>query len=1324
MKRTKFQKALCLIFCLVLMITVIPVTPLPLLAATEKLSFTPKASDVAPEYDVRIFGESREARPMTGTDVAAMQVVLTADALAISTSVTSYGNDTGSVTMALFAFDTDYDISLLNSPVAEYTFVDFPDGGDLALNFSADDPLPAGEYILVLYDMKDSTPTANGGSKQGIGIFLHEPHEGQRSYVNGAHVSDCSMPVSVKYATTPEPLYGIPTKPSAVDVSFAPHMGAALDFRKETTKAQLSAEYQSKASYVTEGGESYLRLKASKDASDPFQFISLPNTVIKCSEYKYVAIRIRRTEGSNLNAQLYFITDETDIGEAASIKWVYEDTADWQTVILNLGDKDNYIGSLKALRLDYFQDSPGEHHVDVQYIALFRSEEAARAFYGNFDDYADESYNQEEVKDPTMNPDYSTYVSADAPADTVDGKLTANGQLGYMYKDYVYAMDFSQKPEAYAIDGGYVFVSVDNAVAKDGRLLCKAFTNYAFYTKHYVGDAYGIRGGALEFDMVMESGSIAVTLRQMMTNDDYTKSGIRFTLDADGVLTVEEHDGLTDTVQLNVDLTKEHHFAFADQGASLSLMIDGAAVYTLTWERYTQTLTTPAGASYTASRVADTGYAAFSASRTRGYVDNVSYTYTDIVKKTASVTTPVDYSTWVAIDDLDRTTPTHAEVGADKGKYVGIFYFLTHSADTWTRDVNDVTKLYLEGGTQHVTSTLSKSHNAYWAEPYFGYYSSLDTWVFRKHAYMLDAAGVDFIFLDVSNNTFHVEQAKTLFDTWKTIRDEGGHTPQIAFMYGDMPFTLLNGLYTLLEPFYNNPEYQDLLFCWEGKPLVLGNKDTLDDRRWTVSDTTPQTKDYYRAQLEANPLLNTFYEKTYKSLIKDQLTVRKCWAWQAGKNKSTYGYWDWLQESPQALGTDFDGNPEQISVSMGVHAHTNTGRSYLNGDNSYNTDGNYGFTLGTARYGYFFAEQFDYALTRNVDVVMITGWNEWWAGVQKTDNAGQTCGATSTPNFYLVDQLSPEYSRDGEPMKIRDGEDSVGFGDNYYYQMVSYIRKFKGLNAAPATVNGGSLSTAEQTDWEKVSPAFTDTAGDVAFRNQLGWGYAYRYTNGTARNDLNTAKISQDNDYIYFHVTTASPLITVDDELWMNLYVDTDNDLSTGWEGFDYMINRSRTDKTVSVEKFVDGKWVFETVGEAEYTLSESSMTVKVAKTMLGCTTGEAVSLHFKWADNADVAGDVMRFMDLGDTAPNDRFVFAYTASTTEDERNKVTETETETDTSAPESETGSVTTSAPETEFESETESETEPSKGCRSSMGVGGVLVAAVAGLMLTGKRKREDD
>ena len=310
--------------------------------------------------------------------------------------------------------------------------------------------------------------------------------------------------------------------------------------------------------------------------------------------------------------------------------------------------------------------------------------------------------------------------------------------------------------------------------------------------------------------------------------------------------------------------------------------------------------------------------------------------------------------------------------------------------------------------------------------------------------------------------------------------------------------------------------------------------------------------------------------------------------------------------------------------------------------------------------------------------------------------------------------MSPEYSRDGEPMRLRVG---AGFGDNYYYQMVSYIRKFKGLNAAPATVNGGTLNTADTAEWAKVSPAFTDILGDTDLRSFPSFCSEFLYVNGTARNDLDTAKVSQDADHLYFHITTATPLITADDELWMNLYIDADQNPATGWEGFDYLVNRSRTDKTVSIEKFVDGKWVFEAVGEGEYVLGESSMTVKISKTALGLEAGKAASLNFKWADNADIRGDVMAFMELGDTAPNDRFVFAYTASTTEDERNSTEDTESE-------SESNTVTeapTEAPATEAPTEDVTDEPKKKGCRSTLSVSaGILTAALMAAVAFSKRK----
>ena len=485
-----------------------------------------------------------------------------------------------------------------------------------------------------------------------------------------------------------------------------------------------------------------------------------------------------------------------------------------------------------------------------------------------------------------------------------------------------------------------------------------------------------------------------------------------------------------------------------------------------------------------------------------------------------------------------------------------------------------------------------------------------------------------------------------------------------------------------------------------------------------IQDVTGFNAVQYNALVEKNPEIKNAIKSGEMEEFLKTCTVRKSWAWQNSDRRKGLGYWDWLQDYPQKPGRDFEGNIEQMAVLLGTHAHSGRGRSLTNGDTSYNTIGQFGFGLESTKYGLQLAESFEYALKQNVRVIMITGWNEWYAGVQKTGNQEQTCGGTLTPGYYMVDQMSPEYSRDGEPMRLRDG---VGFGDNYYYQMVSYIRKFKGIHA-PATVNGGAMDIHAAdiaAQWKNVTPLFTDTVGDASLRSELSWASEFRYTNASARNDIACAQVSQDADKVYFFVTTANALITADDETWMNLYLNTDGDSKTGWEGYDFILNRSRTDKTVSIERFVDGKWQFEKVGEAEYALCENGLMLAVSKTLIGGESGKALSLTFKWADHADIRGDVMRFMELGDTAPNDRFAFAYNASGLTDERTAEPGTETgtgaETDTATEPS-----TTEAPAETTGAETEAE---KTGCRSAISavVPVMLASAGAALAVSGSAQR---
>ena len=57
MKRMTLTKMLCVVFCLILLASAVPVMPLRLLAATDQFSFAPQVSEVASDYDVSMHGE-------------------------------------------------------------------------------------------------------------------------------------------------------------------------------------------------------------------------------------------------------------------------------------------------------------------------------------------------------------------------------------------------------------------------------------------------------------------------------------------------------------------------------------------------------------------------------------------------------------------------------------------------------------------------------------------------------------------------------------------------------------------------------------------------------------------------------------------------------------------------------------------------------------------------------------------------------------------------------------------------------------------------------------------------------------------------------------------------------------------------------------------------------------------------------------------------------------------------------------------------------------------------------------------------------------------
>ncbi len=149
---------------------------------------------------------------------------------------------------------------------------------------------------------------------------------------------------------------------------------------------------------------------------------------------------------------------------------------------------------------------------------------------------------------------------------------------------------------------------------------------------------------------------------------------------------------------------------------------------------------------------------------------------------------------------------------------------------------------------------------------------------------------------------------------------------------------------------------------------------------------------------------------------------------------------------------------------------------------------------------------------------------------------------------YFIDQYNQEYSRDIEPMQ-------GGHGDNYYYQLMANIRKYKGIRK-PAIPVSKTIELAKGFDqWDDSLATFYDHKGDVADRNSPGNFRAGPYVDTSGRNDVLEAKVTHDANYLYFYIRCALPLTSYKGENFMTIYINADPGKSRGWKGYDYVVN-------------------------------------------------------------------------------------------------------------------------------------------------------------------------
>ena len=493
----------------------------------------------------------------------------------------------------------------------------------------------------------------------------------------------------------------------------------------------------------------------------------------------------------------------------------------------------------------------------------------------------------------------------------------------------------------------------------------------------------------------------------------------------------------------------------------------------------------------------------------------------------------------------------------------------------------------------------------YWSEPLYGYYNSEDPWIARRHLELLSFADVDYLLLDYTNTVIYERATNVLIQTILEMQKEGWDVPQIAFMLpidSQLSAQTYAGIY---EEYISKPENANAFFTADletnpsGKPLVTG------------------------------------------SLSEDIENIDACWyiplQWPGRPYDDDGLPWmDWARDNIQH---NHDGK-----MCVSIAQHTNgvwssdpylyPGKQFFRGRGWVSSDPlDNGADEENVLKGTNFQFQWDNVFNseEEVNMVVVTGWNEWIAQKQSTlQNTYHT-----ELRAVFVDSFNMPYSRDAEMM-------AGGYGDNYYLQLVQNIRKFK-----YDTVDSGAVENERQTvditkgssEWTAISRVYLDAAGEVIRRNCKSVDPSLVYTDTTNRNDVVSLKMVNDGENLYIRVETKSPVTEYEegDEEWMNVYIATG--ASGGWENYNYIVNRRpNADGTTSVQK-LNGT-VLEEAGAARYFCQGNYIFYEIPLSALGVTAGDEIQL--KITDNIQNFMDIDDFYVSGEAAPIGRINFAY----------------------------------------------------------------------------------
>ncbi|MBQ8428475.1 MAG: hypothetical protein IJX30_00030 [Clostridia bacterium] len=588
----------------------------------------------------------------------------------------------------------------------------------------------------------------------------------------------------------------------------------------------------------------------------------------------------------------------------------------------------------------------------------------------------------------------------------------------------------------------------------------------------------------------------------------------------------------------------------------------------------------------------------------------------------------------VATDALGRSF--EEALVTDSNNKVGLFYWIWHGEHTRAGIFNiselleeDPDALWGTNAASKEKSPVNATH--YWAEPLYGYYSSDDPWVIKKHLELFVMSGIDYLALDLTNLMTYDDTLKLLAAEIQRLQEQGWTPPTIVPIFG-ANVNSRNNIYTFYQNFYKNPEYDSVWFRENGKPvLCVDYADTAEPAYEDIVEyikehdglTDEQANEFKEYFTFRNTLWPFQHNNKYDEVADDDMS----WIdWYYPQHISGQGFINVSVAQHPAYAFSASEHPEFRDI----YYNRNRGRGwdYTTEENSYRN----------VLSGLNLENQWKTALENDtVDEVMVTGWNEWTAAKLTTYHE------TYQGYVQFADQFNMEFSRDLEMMADEDG-----YGDNFYLQNMRNTRNFK--NAKTVALVGGKASPALENaaDWEK-GRTYLDISGEVIERNHRNTDGSAMYVNTTNRNDVVSTQMVNDGKYLYIRVTTLADIVIEQGaENNLNILLSIGGSNAPAWEGYQFVLNRTAPQSGLSktsLEKVkTAGRYEFESVCEVDSYLSGKTFAVKIPLAKLGIKNAKNFTVDFKVADGISDPSNMMKYYVDGEAAPVGRLNYRYNA--------------------------------------------------------------------------------